>query len=76
MACTNFSHSHCDDSGDNYNDDAATTTFLFLFHPLVLSAIVAVGASIVVQLVSPADPWGKTLLFLKHLGRQVSAVFY
>jgi len=70
MACTNFSQSHCDDSGDNYNDDAATTTFLFLFHPLVLSAIVTVAASVVVQLVSPADPWGKTLLFLKHLGRQ------
>ena len=75
MACTNFSHSHCVDSGENYNDDAAAA-FLFLFHPLVLSAIVTVGASIVVQLVSPADPWGKTLLFLKHLGRQVSAVFY
>ncbi|KAL3761976.1 hypothetical protein ACHAW5_006682 [Stephanodiscus triporus] len=43
---------------------------LFLFHPLVLSAVATIGASIIVQLVSPSDPWGKTLLFLKQLGRQ------
>ena len=46
---------------------------LFLFHPLVLSAVATIGASIIVQLVSPSDPWGKTLLFLKQLGRQVSS---
>ncbi len=70
--CTNFSHSNCENSGGgSYDGDALP--FPFLFHPLVLSAVVTIGASIIVQLVSPADPWGKTLLFLKHLGRQVSA---
>jgi hypothetical protein len=56
--------------GNFYHGDAFA--LLLLFHPLVLSGIVTICASIVVQLASPADPWGKTLLFLKQLGRQVS----
>ena len=57
--------------GGHHHGDAFA--LLLLFHPLVLSAIVAICASVVVQLASPADPWGRTLLFLKQLGRQVSA---
>eukprot|EP00571_Detonula_confervacea_P014765 CAMPEP_0172298884 /NCGR_PEP_ID=MMETSP1058-20130122/1330_1 /TAXON_ID=83371 /ORGANISM="Detonula confervacea, Strain CCMP 353" /LENGTH=467 /DNA_ID=CAMNT_0013008179 /DNA_START=18 /DNA_END=1421 /DNA_ORIENTATION=+ len=38
--------------------------------PLLLSTAATLGASIIVQLITPADPWGKSLRFLKQLGRQ------
>ena len=42
-----------------------------LLSPILLSTAATLGASIVVQLATPADPWGKSLRFLKQLGRQV-----
>ncbi len=43
-----------------------------LLSPILLSTAATLGASIIVQLATPADPWGKSLRFLKQLGRQVS----
>ena len=39
--------------------------------PVALATAGAVGASIVVQLLTPADPFGKSARFLRQLGRQV-----
>lgn len=41
-----------------------------LLSPILLSTAATLGASIIVQLITPADPWGKSLRFLKQLGRQ------
>lgn len=38
--------------------------------PILLSTVATIGTTIIVQLVTPADPWGKSLRFLKQLGRQ------
>ena len=40
--------------------------------PLVISTSLTIGTSILVQLLTPADPYGKSLRFLKQLRGQVS----
>lgn len=47
----------------NSNDNSILT-------PILLSTATTLGVSILVQLITPADPWGKSLRFLRQLGRQ------
>jgi len=38
--------------------------------PILITTAGVLGASLIVQLLTPADPWGKSARFLKQLGRQ------
>ena len=66
MAAFRSSSSNYGDSSNSNND---------LLSPILISTAATLGASILVQLVTPADPWGKSVRFLKQLGRQVRDVW-
>ena len=44
--------------------------------PILLSTSLTIGTSILVQLLTPADPYGKSLRFLKQLRGQVRFVCF